>query len=76
MMGAASVNDIDNYILLYRDIHHIFNSKTFIIIFKASTLLIYLIIFRKNDELMQSYHNMMLQPLVNILIKYIFTCFT
>ncbi len=74
-VGAASVDDIGNYILLRNDVHHIFDSKCFAIVPKASTLLVHLTALRRNDELMQLYHNVTLQPLVGIPIEYIFARF-
>lgn len=72
---AEYIDDISNAILLRSDIHTLFDQKRFVIVPKADTFVIHVLASGTSLELVNCYHNVMLQPLTGVATEYLFARF-
>ena len=68
------IDDAQNAILLRSDIHTMFDQKRFAIVPKSSILLVH-IVTRPQTQMTNLYHNVSLQPLVDVAIQHVLARF-
>lgn len=75
MRPAAATDDQRNLLLLRSDLHRLFDMRKFVMVPKGSAWVAHVLEGRPSEELAALYHNVELQPLVDLSIECLFARF-